>query len=145
VSYQFRLRDSADKVRIVVLRGATEQHVDVTAVEERNELDAVSALADAEKNAVPELGIIGVEIDQQIVAVAKGLRDSYGIIVVARTAGPAGEVPLESRDVIRSVNNRPAVTLSGLRKTLQSMTPGSPVTLQIQRDGKLMYVTYTVE
>ena len=28
---------------------------------------------------------------------------------------------------------------------VRALTPGSPVTLQIQRDGKLMYVSFTYE
>jgi S1-C subfamily serine protease len=128
-----------------VLRGATEQAFNVAAVETRSELDSIVALADAEKNAVPELGFIGIEIDPRIAAMAKGLRDPYGIVVVARTAGPADDVPLLPRDVIRSVNGRLAVTLEGLRTTMRALTPGAPVTLQIQREGKLMYVTFTTE
>ena len=60
-------------------------------------------MADPEKNLVPELGILGVEIDARIAAAATGLRDPYGIIVVARAAGAASDVPLLPRDIIRSV------------------------------------------
>jgi S1-C subfamily serine protease len=117
----------------------------VTPVEERSEFDSVSSLADPEKNLVPELGIIGLEIDAKIAAAATGLRDPYGIIVIARAAGAAAEVPLQPRDVIRSINNRRLVTLQALRESLKAMPPGSSVTLQIQRDGKLMYLSFTYE
>jgi serine protease Do len=145
VSYFFRLRDSAEQVKIVVLRGTTEQTLRVVAVEEKSEFDRVSAMADPQQNMVPELGILGVEIDARIADVAKGLRDPYGVIVVARTAGATIEVPLLPRDVIRSVNNRPAFTLPALRDLVRSLKPGSPVTLQIQRDSKLMYVSFTLD
>ena len=107
--------------------------------------DAVSATADPEKNLVPELGILGVEIDQRIAAAATGLRDPYGIIVVARAAGATSDVPLQPRDVIRSLNNRQMPTLQALRDALRALTPGTPVTLQIQREGQLMYVSFTLE
>jgi len=142
VSYFFRLRDSAEQVQMVVLRGSSEQTIRVAAVEEKSEFDRVSAMADPQKNLVPELGILGVEIDARIAEVAKGLRDPYGIVVVARTAGATIEVPLLPRDVIRSVNNRPAFTLPALRELLKSLKPGAPVTLQIQRSGRLMYVSF---
>ena len=145
VNYNFRLRDSVEKVPIVVLRGGTEQKFSVAAVEERSEFDAVSAKADPVQNLVPELGILGIEIDPGIAAAAKGLRDAYGVIVVARAAGAKSEVPLQSRDVIRSVNNRPISTLLVLRDAVRSIKPGSPVTLQIQRDNRLMYVSFTLE
>jgi serine protease Do len=145
VSYNFRLRDSAENVQLVVLRGGTQQTLSVTPVEERSGLDDVSTGADAERNLVPRLGIIGVEIDQRIAAVATGLRDPFGVIVVARAAGAAGEVPLQPKDIIRSVNNRQMLTLQALRDAVGALTPGSPVTLQIQRDGKLTYVSFTLD
>lgn len=92
---------------------------------------------------VRELGILGVEISQQIAAVAKGLRGPTGVIVVARVAGSSGEVPLQVRDVIRSINNQPVTTLQGLSDMVRGLKPGSPVAMQIQREGRLMYLTFT--
>jgi S1-C subfamily serine protease len=132
-------------VQIVALRGTTERTLRVAAVEEKSQFDSVSSLADPEKNLVPELGILGVEIDSNIAAVATGLRDAYGIIVVARASGAAGEVPLQPRDIIRSLNNRQVSTLANLRELLRAVKPGTPVTLQVQREGRLMYVSFTLE
>jgi serine protease Do len=145
VNYNFRLRDSAENVKIVVLRAGKEVSLSVTPVEQRSDLDSVSALADPEKNLVPELGLLGVEIDSRIAASATGLRAPYGIIVVARAAGATSEVPLQPRDVIRSVNNREVSSLQGLRDAVKAVAPGTPVTLQIQRDGRLMYVSFTLD
>src|SRR4029079_9928206 len=145
VNYQFRLRDSTEKVQLVVLRGGVQQGLSVTAVEDRNELDSVSAMADPEKSVVPELGILGVEIDRRIAAAATGLRDPYGVIVVARAAGAASEVPLQPRDVIRSVNNQQVTTLQGLKDTMHGLKPGAAVTLQVQREGRLTYVSFMLE
>jgi serine protease Do len=145
VSYKFRLRDTPDPVKIVVLRGSEERTLSVKAVEEKSDFDAVAANADPQKNLVPELGILGVEIDPGIAANAKGLRDGWGIIVVARAAGAVTEIPLQPRDVIRSLNNQPTVSLRGLRDQLKALKPGQPVTLQIQREERLMYVSFTME
>ena len=145
VSYNFRLRDSTDKVQLVVLRGAQQQTLSIAPVEDRDPLDSVSALADPEKSLVPELGMLGVAIDQKIVAAATGLRDPYGIIVVARAAGASSEVPIQPRDIIRSLNNQQMVTLQVLKDAVHALKPGSAVTLQVQRDGKLMYVSFTLE
>ena len=145
VNYYFRLRDSTDNVQLAVLRGGADQKLSIATVEQRSEFDSVSALADPEKNLVPELGILGVEIDARIAAGATGLRDPYGVIVVARAAGPGSEVPLLPRDIIRTLNRKQMTTLQGLRDALRSVTPGSPVTLQIQREGRLMFVSFTLE
>ena len=132
-------------MQLVVLRGGAGQTLSVAAVEERSDFDSVSAMADPEKNLVPELGILGVEIDARIAAAATGLRDPYGIIVVARATGAASDVPLQPRDVIRTFNRSRFRRCRGLSDALRAVTPGAPVTLQIQRDGRLMYVSFTLE
>ena len=145
VNYYFRLRDSTENVKLVVQRGSMQHPLSLATVEERNEFDTLSAVADTQKNVVSELGILGVEIDQKIAAVAKGLRDPYGIIVVARVAGATSEVPLLPRDVIRSVNNARVTTLQALRDAIRGLKPASPITLQVQREGRLTYVSFTME
>jgi serine protease Do len=146
VNYQFRLRDTPDPVKMVVLRGNDERTLTMKPVEEKNDLDAIADKnADPQRNLVPALGIVGLEIDAGIAAQAKGLRDLWGVIVLARTAGAGAEVPLQPRDVIRSLNNQPTVSLRGLRDMLAALKPGAPVTLQIQRDGRLMYVSFSLD
>src|SRR5689334_16210270 len=86
VNYNFRLRDSQDPVQLIVLRGTTERRFSITAVEQKSDFDDVSAMANPEQNLVPELGILGVEIDPGVVTAESGLRDAYGIVVAARTA-----------------------------------------------------------
>jgi S1-C subfamily serine protease len=47
--------------------------------------------------------------------------------------------------MIRSLNNQRTATISGLRDELRKIKPGAPVTLQVQRDGRLMFVSFTLE
>ena len=145
VNYNFRLRDSQDPVAVVVLRGTSQRTFSIPAVEQKSEFDAVSQLADTEKNLVADLGILGVEIDRRLVPANSGLRDPFGIVVAARTSGAKTEVPLLPRDVIRTVNGAQMFTLDQLRQTVRAFKPGSAVTLQIQREGRLMYVSFTVD
>jgi len=145
VSYNFRLRESTDAVKLVVLRGTATMSMNITPVEQKSELDAVANTADMEKNLVSELGILGVEIDPRVVSTASGLRDPYGIFVAARAAGARSEIPLLPQDVIRSLNNTKIYTLNQLRSTVRELKPGSPVTLQLQREGRLLYLSFTLE
>jgi serine protease Do len=145
VNYKFRLRDSTEKVQIVVLRGTTEHTLSVVAVEQKSEFDTMASLADPEKSLVADLGILGIEIDPRQVTGASGLRDPFGIVVAARAAGARSEVPLQPRDVIRTLNNTKMYSLNQLRTALSELKPGAPVTLQVQREGRLMYVAFTLE
>jgi S1-C subfamily serine protease len=145
VNYNFRLRESTDPVKLVVLRGTTSLPLSITPVEQKSELDSVANLADIEKSRVAELGILGVEIDPRMVDARSGLRDPYGIVVAARAAGARSETPLLPRDVIRSLNNKKIYTLNQLRSTVHELAPGSPVTLQVQREGRLIFLSFTLE
>jgi serine protease Do len=145
VNYNFRLRESPSNVEIVVLRGEARHNVSVAPIEVKSEFDSAIALADPQKSLVPELGIIGVEIDPRIAANATGLRDPFGVIVVARAAGSTSDVPLQPRDVIRGVNTSGVTTLQGLREAVRALPAGAAVTLQIQRGGRLMFVAFTRE
>ncbi len=145
VAFHMFSRDAGEKVRFEVLRGATQMALDVTLKERPHEMDQVSALADPEKNLVPQLGILAVEIDKNISSMIDDLRDPYGLIVAARAAGGAGEIPLTTGDVIRSFNGQPMTTLDRLRAALKTLPPGAPIVLQIQRDGQLQFVTFSLE
>ena len=118
---------------------------DVPLREHPHEMDQISALADPDKSLVPQLGILGVEIDKKIASMVDDLRDPYGIIVAARAAGAASEVPLLTGDVIRSLNGAPMTTLDALRAALKAVPPGGPIVLQIQRDDKLQFLAFTLE
>jgi S1-C subfamily serine protease len=94
---------------------------------------------------VQPLGILGLEIDDRIARMITGLRDPFGIIVAARSAGAGAEVPLTTGDVIRTFNGEPMTTLDHLRATLKALPPGSAVALQIQRDERLLYISFTLD
>jgi len=132
-------------VKLVVLRGTSNVSMAVTPVEVKSGLDRISDLADIQKNLVTELGILGVEIDPRAVDADSGLRDPYGIVVAAKAAGARSEIPLLPRDVIRAVNNTKIYTLNQLRTTVRELKPGAPVTLQLQREGRLMFLSFNVE
>src|SRR5258708_5391555 len=144
VSFRLMSVDAGAKVHLEVLRGKEKLAFDVPVVEAPHEMDQIASLADPEKNLVRPLGIIGVEIDQKIAAMAQDLRDPFGIIVVARSSEGA-EIPLTTGDVIRTLNGRPMTTLERLRAALQSLPPGAPVVLQIQRDQRLLFVAFTLD
>jgi serine protease Do len=145
VNYYFLLRDTSDKVQVTVLRKTSQEVFSVAPIEDGQDIDQLSSLADPEKNLVPGLGIVGVELDRKTSAMFRGLRDPYGIVVTARATGSTGDVPLQPGDVIRSLNTQPMTTLDRLRNALKATPPGTPIVLQIQRDGKLLYVPITLE
>jgi serine protease Do len=145
IAFHFYTRETGDKVRLDILRGTQRLTFDVPVTEPPHDMDQITALADPEKNLVQAIGIVGVEIDKKIADTTPELRDPFGIIVAARAAGPGVEVPLNTGDVIRTLNGEPMTTLDRLRTALKSLAPGSAVALQIQRDAKLLYVSFYLD
>ena len=145
LSFHLLSRESGDKVRIDVLRGKDRLGFDIPLADPPHDMDQIAALADPQKNLVPALGIVGIEIDKRIAAMAPELRDPFGIIVAARSAGATVEVPLNTGDVIRTLNGEPMTTIDRLRAALKALPSGAPVALQIQRDQKLLFISFTVD
>jgi len=144
VSFRLMSVEAGAKVRLEVLRGKEKLAFDVPVAEPPHEMDQIASLADPVKNLVRPLGIIGIEIDQKIAAMAQDLRDPFGIIVVARSSEGA-DIPLVAGDVIRTLNGQPMTTLERMRAALQVLPPGAPVVLQIQRDQRLLFLAFTLD
>jgi serine protease Do len=145
VGFHFFSLETGDKVHLDLLRRKERFALDVKVMEPPRDMDQIAALADPEKNLVPTLGILGVEIDKKIAGMATDLRDPFGIIVAARAAGATVEVPLNTGDVIRTLNGQPMTTLDRLRGALKALPSGTPVALQIQRDQKLLFLAFTLD
>jgi S1-C subfamily serine protease len=96
---------------------------------------------------VPKLGIIGVPITRDIAQLLPETRKQYGVIVAARAGESeySGQGGLKLGDVIYSVNTTPISTLDALRQSVNSLRSVDPLVLQIERDGKLMFLTLSEE
>ena len=73
------------------------------------------------------------------------LPDATGAIVSQVTPdSPAGRAGLESGDVLREIDGKKITNGSMLQVTVSEMTPGTPITLGILRDGKPQTLHVTV-
>jgi S1-C subfamily serine protease len=108
-------------------------------------MDDVISLADAAKNVVPALGIVGMTVDVKIASMLSGLRSPFGVLVAAKAMGSSGDVPLMTGDIIVQMNGQPVTTLEKLRGALTALPPGAAVVLQIQREDKLQYLAFSLD
>jgi serine protease Do len=138
--YSVRLNQ---KVEIDVLRDAQTIQTQVKVAEREDDPFRFLDLVKPEANQVSKLGIVGIAINKDLGAALPETRKPYGIIVAARAGQSeySGQGGLKLGDVIYSVNNVPMATLEALRKALDGLKPTDPLVLQIERDGKLMFVT----
>ena len=135
-----------DSVSFDVLRGAEALTFKVPVGEQQqSDFDDLGDLADPQKSLVPELGVMAVGITPKIAEmVSQDLRIDSGVIVAARAESTA-ETALEPGDVIHGLNGTSIDSLEGLRAALKALKPGDAVALQLERDGKLMYLSFDLE
>jgi serine protease Do len=135
-----------DKINLEVLRGDKRLTLDVAVTAKDDDPQRFADLVDPEKNLIPKLGILGVEIDRKLAPLLPDLRKSYGIVVAARAAGSeAMDADLRPGDVIYSINTEPTATVAALTTALAQIKSGDAVVLQLERDGQLMYVSFEME
>ena len=147
VNYYFRLRDSTDPVKLVVLRGKTQQSVQHHAGRAAQRVRLGRRRPIRRRTSSRELGILGVEIDR---AHGRGAPRDCAI----RTASSSSRAPRARRAKCRCcrATSSAASTIEQIadarrsaQDAVRALKPGAPVTLQIQREGRLMYVSFTME
>jgi serine protease Do len=135
-----------EKVNVQVLREGDKHAYTVPVVERRDDPHRFADLVDPEKNTVRRLGILGIDIDQTVAALLPGLRKEYGIVVAARAGdSPYSGDTLQPGDVIHAVNNIVVSSVAVLRQVLDGIKDTEPLVLQVERDGRLLFVTLEVE
>jgi serine protease Do len=137
---------AGDRMKIQVLRGGEKMQMEVSVAQQQHSVDLLAGLVDPEKNLVSKLGILGIEIDKKIADMLPALREASGVIVAAKVAGFGGEEnSLAVGDVIHALNGMTVISLDFLRSTLDAIKPNSPVVLQVEREGIMMYTTFRTD
>jgi serine protease Do len=135
------------KARLKVLRGKEELNFEIPVIESEDDPARFADLVNPENSAVPELGILGIAVDKKIADLLPDLRNPFGVVVALRssTAKYTGSGGFETGDVIYQVNGTAVTSVAALRKLIADLKPDAPLVLQIERDGKLMYLTMSGE
>ena len=130
------------KITIRVQRGAEQLDVPiVTEEQEGAQLDALADMMDPVQNVVPQLGIVGLNITKEVLALMPELRRPSGVVVAARQASaPYSGPALQVGDVVYGVNRQVVTSVAALKQVLQNLKPGAPAVLTVEREGRLLYV-----
>jgi serine protease Do len=132
------------KVTLTVLRDTDELKLEVPVIEQEYDPQRFADLVDPEQNQIKRLGILGIEISPKVAALLPDLRKPYGVVVAARLANAPNSV-LELGDVIHEMNGAPVTTIAALREALDKHKAADPLVLQIEREGRLRYLSLEVE
>ncbi|MBD3258425.1 PDZ domain-containing protein [candidate division GN15 bacterium] len=140
-------RQVGEAVALEVLTDGDPRTVKIPVVERPDTPDRFASRVSTERNLIPELGVMGLEVDDQIVRLLEDEPRKPGGIIVAALSAEAvylGDGLLPG-DIIYSMNGEIVRDLEDLRQRTDSLRIGDPVLLQIERDGRLHYVAFDIQ
>ena len=133
-------------VTLKLLHGEETYILEIMAKESSRPTDRLGELAMSGQGLVRRLGIIGVDIDDQIRSIMPHLRSGPGVVVGARIQEAASaDSGLKAGDVIRGLNQTRIDSLDTLKQAVRALKTGDAVALQVEQDGKLSYLSFEME
>ena len=140
------MKEASKTVTLQVLRGDKKLDVVVPVYEPKNEPDQLSELADPSKDLIPRLGIVGLTVSADVTSLLGDLRIPSGVVVASLVADQlAVDSGLAVGDVIHSLKGTEITSVDNLRKAFNNLKPGEAATMQVERSGKLTYVSFEME
>ena len=132
-------------VRLEVLRGEQALGFEVRVVERLDSSIDLTDMVSPKENIIPRLGILGLDLEAHVVERLPPLRQRDGVVVAARSAGaPFHEDGFEPGDVIHAINRIQIRSLAGLRTYLATLPQGAALVVQVERRGRLRYLSVSL-
>ncbi|TAM48976.1 MAG: PDZ domain-containing protein [Acidobacteria bacterium] len=133
-------------VALDILRGGAKMSLKVPVVERPEDPDTLMDMVRPEKNLVPQLDILGIDVDAKLAAALPPLRKASGVLVAAMSADASPPADrFQPGDVIHAVNWTTVTSLDELRKAVAGLKDGDPVVVQIERGGALKFVAFEID
>jgi serine protease Do len=140
------LHPTDEPMTLNVMRGTEKITFHVPVLTQKHDVDRLLDLVDPKKNLISKLGVLAIDVNDQVLAMMPDLRIKSGAVVVANTAyGRGGDVGLHAGDVIHAINTRPILSLADLQREIATFESGSAVVLQVERSDGMDYVAFEME
>jgi serine protease Do len=139
-------RALGDVVTLEVVRSGVRLRFEVTVLERPKDPDRFTSLVTPERNLVSRLGVLALELDEDLLRIAGPLRGREGVLVAARSGNGSGsEDDLRPGDVVYAINGVSVRDLRELRQAVGRPAPGEALVLQVERGGELLFVVVELE
>src|SRR5579864_1449913 len=133
-------------VKLEILRGGERKTLYVPAIEHHDQMDQLLDAADTQQSLIPRLGVLALDITDNLRSAVPNLRIPGGVLVVGRAADLLiPETGLQAGDVIHQLNITSIDSMETLRNAVRELKTGDPVVLQIERGEGLEYVSFEME
>lgn len=127
-------------VNVVALRGKDTLKLQVEVIERQAYQEMLTTMVTPDRNLIPPLGILAIELNPQLQNMLGETRYPNGIVVAARSkSGQMWEQTLQPGDIIYSVNGNKLESLEQLRSIVSSIKLGA-VVLHVERRGELLFI-----
>lgn len=134
------------EVSVEYERDGKKRAVRVQVVERPDDPDRFEDMVTPERNLVPRLGILAVDMGPRIASMLPRQRRSDGVVVAAQSPdGPAWREGFRPGDIVYTVNGTAVRDLEGLRAIVDDLLPGDAVVVQLQRGIRLQYLAFEME
>jgi S1-C subfamily serine protease len=135
-----------ERAHLGIVRDGKNLTLDVPAIEENPGVEQIADLIDPEKDLISPLGVFGVPLTAQVAELIPEPRINSGVVVAGTTSSDrAGDIGLQVGDIIHQVNGKSVDSVDALRSAVSAVKPGDPVALQVERNGRLMFLTFEAE
>jgi serine protease Do len=133
-------------LKIEVRRGDERKILYIPAVEHHDQMDQLLDAANPDKSLVPRLGVLAIDLTDDLRSSIGDLRNHSGVLVIGRAADLIlPDTGLQAGDVLHQLNTIPIDSTDTLRDSLAKLKTGDPVVIQLERDNGLMYVSFEME
>jgi serine protease Do len=140
------MNDTTNFVMLSVMRGDSKLEIKVPVYEPANDPEHLSELADPKKDLIQGLGIIGLTVNAEVEELLGSVRIQGGVVVASLVADKlAINSGLAVGDVIHSLKGTPITDMANLRDAFNALKPGEAVSMQVQRAGKLTYLSFEMD
>jgi len=140
--------EAGDFARIDVVRGQMDLEFRVDVVERRDTESELAGLVSPERNLIPQLGVLALDIDSTILRVLPSMRRKTGVLIAARGAnapGEDGDVSFLPGDILYSINGTDIVSVASLQSMLATFAAGDAIVAQVENAGELRFVPLELE
>jgi serine protease Do len=138
------LKDIGSTVTVGWIRDGQPSTTSITVVERPDPAMMFADLPDLERSLIPELGVVAVSLNEEMIRSLPPLRGASGVLVVAESRNAtSGYSPLRSGDVVYGINTSRVASVDDIRALIAAVDPGAPLIFQVQRQNRLRYLTGT--
>jgi len=140
-------RGIGEVTALTIQRGDDTLNVQVAVIEREEDDDRFLEMVTPERNLIPRLGILGLDVDGEVAKLLPRLRISSGVVVAARASNAYSyeQEGFQPGDVIHAINNQPVENLASLRAMLESFGLYDPVVIQVERRGQFRFISFELE